>query len=103
MHCLYLDIVDFLQSKVRQSEDDVHAPQGELGDWIAVQVNVQIIQSPYPRERVYLNQGADVGRTECDGLQQQEINKCRFLNEQEKLLSSLRVSLSTIIRNNVDS
>lgn len=73
MHCLYLDIVDFLQSKVRQSEDDVHAPQGELGDWIAVQVNVQIIQSPYPRERVNLNQGADVGRTECDGLQQQEI------------------------------
>lgn len=69
MNCLYLDIVDFLQSKVRQSEDDVHAPQGELGDRIAVQVNVEIIQSPYPRERVNLNQGADVCGAERDGLQ----------------------------------
>lgn len=69
MNCLYLDIVDFLQSEVRQSEDDVHAPQGELGDRIAVQVNVEIIQSTYPRERVNLNQGADVCGAERDGLQ----------------------------------
>lgn len=69
MNCLYLDIVDFLQSEVRQSEDDVHAPQGKLGDRIAVQVNVKIIQSPYTRERVNLNQRADVGRAERDGLQ----------------------------------
>lgn len=66
----YLDIVDFFQSEVSQSEDHKHTPQGELCNGISVEIDVQIIQSPNCRESIYLNQRPDVGGTEGDGLQQ---------------------------------
>ena len=63
-----LDAVDLLEGEVRQSEDGVHAPQRELGDGVAVQVDGQVVQSPDAGHRVDLLQAPDVGRTEDQSL-----------------------------------
>ena len=61
-------MVDGLQGEVGETEDDVGAPEGEGGQWVAFRTDHQVVEATEGGQGAELLQLRDVGRLEDESL-----------------------------------
>lgn len=57
----YLHTIDLLEVEVGEPVDGEESPEGELGDWVAVQLNGQLLQAAHSCQGIDLLQAVHVG------------------------------------------